>query len=82
MELKTSEVKSMAAVIIPKELNERFSALAENTGREKSVVINQALTEYLEEYEDLLVAKSRLEKGGKEISFLEMEKQLGLDRNV
>jgi len=71
----------LAGVQISQELDERFSVLAQNTGRNKNVIINQALSEYLEDYEDLLIAQSRLEKGGKEIPFREMEKELGLDRD-
>ena len=53
--------------------------MAKVIDRPKSQLINKALEEYLEEYEDYLVAVGRLnDKNDKVISEREMRKTLGL----
>ena len=70
----------MLGVELPVDLEKRLTNLMETTGQSQKFVIIQALTEYLEEYEDSLIAISRLEKNGKRISFNELEKELDMDR--
>jgi RHH-type rel operon transcriptional repressor/antitoxin RelB len=52
---------AMIAVRLPKELEERLTALAQKTGRSKSYHVRQALLEYLEDIEDHYLAVERLE---------------------
>lgn len=57
----------------------RLDRLAREMDRSKSQLINKALEEYLEEYEDYLVAIGRLnDKNDKIIPSKEMRKKLGL----
>jgi RHH-type rel operon transcriptional repressor/antitoxin RelB len=57
----------------------RLERLAKVIDRPKSQLINKALEEYLEEYEDYLVAIGRLnDKNDKIILEKEMRKKLGL----
>ena len=57
----------------------RLDRLARAIDRPKSVLINKALEEYLEEYEDYLIALGRLnDKDDKIISEKAMRKKLGL----
>ncbi|MHB2037179.1 MAG: ribbon-helix-helix protein, CopG family [Nitrososphaerales archaeon] len=57
----------------------RLDRLAKVIDRPKSQLINKAVEEYLEEYEDYLVSVGRLnDKNDKVISESEMRKTLGL----
>ena len=57
----------------------RLDRLAKAIDRPKSQLINKALEEYLEEYEDYLIAIDRLnDKNDKIISEKELRKKLGL----
>ncbi len=57
----------------------RLDRLARVIDRPKSQLINKALEEYLEEYEDYLIAFGRLDdKNDRIISGKEMRKKLGL----
>ncbi len=57
----------------------RLERLAKVIDRSKSQLINSALEEYLEEYEDYLVAVGRLnDKNDKVIPEKELRKSLGL----
>ena len=57
----------------------RLNSLAKMIYRPKSQLINKAIDEYLEEYEDYLVAVGRLnDKNDKIISERDMRKTLGL----
>ncbi len=57
----------------------RLDRLAKMIDRPKSQLINKALDEYLEEYEDYLIAIGRLnDKDDKIISQKEMRRKLGL----
>lgn len=51
----------MAAVRLPKEIEERLNRLSRITGRSKSYYIRQAIIEKLSELEDLYLAEKRLE---------------------
>ncbi|MCL4518379.1 MAG: ribbon-helix-helix protein, CopG family [Thaumarchaeota archaeon] len=57
----------------------RLDRLAKAIDKPKSQLINKALEEYLEEYEDYLIALDRLnDKNDRIISGKEMRKKLGL----
>ena len=65
---------------VPEDLYERLGHLAEETDRNKSYFIRQAIEDFLEEKEDYLIAMARIAKGGKRYTLEELEKECGLDR--
>ena len=69
----------MLAVRLPENLEHKLDNLADQTGRSKSYYVRQAITEYLADHEDYLIAVSRLEQNNPRISLEEMERRLGLD---
>ncbi len=67
------------SIRLPSSTAKRLDRLSRAIDRPKSQLINKALEEYLEEYEDYLVAIGRLnDKNDKIISEKEMRKKLGL----
>ncbi|MBI5847915.1 MAG: ribbon-helix-helix protein, CopG family [Nitrospirae bacterium] len=69
----------MLTLKLPADLEERLNQLAQKTKRSKSFYMREALTEYLEEYEDAFLALDRLnKKNAKFLSTKELEKSLGL----
>lgn len=70
----------MVTVQLPEDIDNRLNIIAQKTGCSKTDFMIQALEEWLGDYEDSLIALSRLEQGGKRIPFEELEKELGLDR--
>ncbi len=67
----------MIAVRLPKELEERLTALARKTGRSKSYHVRQALSAYLEDLEDHYLAEERLESRLPSIPLEELERSVG-----
>ncbi len=67
----------MLSVRLPAELERRLAELADKTNRSKSYYVEHALETFLDEQEDYLLALSRLEKKGPNISLEEAKKQLG-----
>jgi RHH-type rel operon transcriptional repressor/antitoxin RelB len=66
------------SVRLPEELSEKLDRLAKSLDRSKTYIITKALGEYLEEYEDYLVALNRLnDKDDLIISGKELTDQLG-----
>jgi RHH-type rel operon transcriptional repressor/antitoxin RelB len=64
---------------LPADLEGRLNRLAEKTRRPKSYYMREALSEYLEEYEDAYLALERLnDRNAKYLSTKELEKRLGL----
>ena len=58
---------------MPEELVEKLDRLAESLDRSKTYIIKRALQEYLEEYEDYLIALNRLnDKDDKIVSAKEL----------
>lgn len=58
---------------MPEELVEKLDRLAESLDRSKTYIIKRALQEYLEEYEDYLIALHRLnDKDDKIVSAKEL----------
>lgn len=69
---------AMVVVRLPKEIEERLTALARKTGRSKSYYVRQALLEYLDDLEDYYLAVERLEERLPGIPLNEVERRLGL----
>lgn len=69
----------MLSVRLSKEVEHRLVDLSEKTHRSKSYYVERALEQYLDAQEDCLLALSRLEEKGPNISLIEAKKQLGLD---
>ena len=67
----------MLSVRLPAELERRLTELAEKTNRSKSYYVERALKSFLDEHEDYLLALSRLEEEGPNISLDDAKKQLG-----
>lgn len=69
----------MLGVRLDKETEARLDALCEKTGRTKSYYAKKAITEFLEDREDYLMAVARLEEENEYVSLAEVRKNLGLD---
>ncbi|NDV25507.1 DUF6290 family protein [Desulfovibrio sp. JC010] len=71
------------SIRLPEEIEQRLTALAEQTGRTKTFYIREAVLEYLEDLEDIYLAEKRLAdiKAGKSRTYTleEVEKRLGLE---
>ncbi|MGM0675576.1 MAG: type II toxin-antitoxin system RelB family antitoxin [Spirochaetota bacterium] len=52
----------MIAVRLPKDLEARLDRLAKKTGRTKTYYVREAITEHLEEIEDVYLARQVLER--------------------
>ncbi|MEM9243187.1 MAG: ribbon-helix-helix domain-containing protein [Pseudomonadota bacterium] len=68
----------MLAVHLPTDLEHRLVRLAKKTGRSKSHYIKQALTSFLEDKEDYLLATQRFEEKNDTVSFDEAKKLIDL----
>ncbi|HWR57729.1 MAG TPA: ribbon-helix-helix domain-containing protein [Thermodesulfovibrionales bacterium] len=69
----------MLTLKLPVDLESRLNRLSEKTRRPKSYYMREALSEYLEEYEDAYLALDRLNnKNAKYLNTKELEKRLGL----
>ncbi len=70
------------SVRLPKELEQRLTTLAADTGRSKAFYIREAIAEYIEDLEDIYLAEKRLAdiKSGKSRTYTleEVEQRLGL----
>ena len=69
----------MLTVRLYPKLEARLGRLAKRTGRPKAYYAKRAITEFLDEQEDYLVAVARLEDNLPSIPFAEVVKRLGLD---
>lgn len=73
-------------VRLPEDLQQRLDHLASQTGRAKSFYVKEALSAYLEDLEDLLLANAVLERvraGKEKVHTLEdIENELDLDSIV
>lgn len=73
----------MLALRLPEELEARLEKLARLTGRTKSQYAREAITEYIDDLEDLYLAQKRyalIEKGKtKTLTLDEVEAGLGVD---
>jgi RHH-type rel operon transcriptional repressor/antitoxin RelB len=68
---------TMLAVRLSKEIEEKLERLARETRRSKSYYVKEALSEYLAEKEDVLIALSRLEKAEKPVTAEALWRALG-----
>jgi len=73
---------SAVSVDLPEEVSVRLTRLAERTGRSKTDYVLEAITEHLDDLEDLYLAEQRYaeHRAGKSQSYTldEVEKRLGL----
>jgi RHH-type rel operon transcriptional repressor/antitoxin RelB len=66
----------MLSVRLSKELEDRLLDLSSKTHRTKSYYVERALTQFLDDQEDYLLALARLEEKGPNISLKEAKKKL------
>jgi RHH-type rel operon transcriptional repressor/antitoxin RelB len=69
----------MLAIRLEKELEKRIAELAEARGGNKSTVVREAVIRYLEDLEDIALARRAKKAGGRARSIAEVRKSLGLD---
>ena len=70
----------MLAVRLDPTMDEKLSRLAQETGRSKSYYVKQAISDFLEEREDYLLALAVLERGETKRPLSEVRRDLGLER--
>jgi RHH-type rel operon transcriptional repressor/antitoxin RelB len=70
----------MLAIRLEKELERRIAELAAARGGNKSTVVREAVLRYLEDQEDIALARRAKKTGGRAKSIAEVRKALGLDR--
>lgn len=68
----------MLAIRLGKELEKRIAELAEARGGNKSTVVREAVIRYLEDLEDIALARRAKKAGGRARSITEVRKSLGL----
>ena len=69
----------MLAVRLDKELEKELDLLAKTRGSNRSEVVREAIIQYLEDNEDLQLAKESLSKMSSTKSLKKLRKELGLD---
>ncbi len=69
----------MLAIRLDKELEKELDLLAKSRGSNRSAVIREAIVQYLEDNEDLQLAKESLSKMRSTKSLKQLRKELGLD---
>ena len=72
-------MKSMLAVRLPADIDDRLNALAKRTGRTKTYYAREAILRYIEDMEDMYIAVERLETPARRLTMEEAEKRLGVD---
>jgi RHH-type rel operon transcriptional repressor/antitoxin RelB len=70
---------NMLAIRLDKELEQAIDMLAEVRGSNRSAVVREAIIRYLEDNEDLDLAKQSLSKTRSTKSLRQLRKELGLD---
>ena len=70
----------MLAIRLDKELEKELDLLAKTRGSNRSAVVREAIIQYLEDNEDLELAKESLSKMSSTKSLKQLRKELGLDR--
>lgn len=70
---------STLCVRLPKEINERLDYLALQTGRTKAYYVREAISDHIDELEDIYIALRRLETPEKIYSLKEVEQKLDLE---
>ncbi len=69
----------MLAIRLPQTIEDRLTALANETGRTKTALAREAILEYIEDLEDFYLAEARARRNRKTIPLADVERQLGLD---
>lgn len=69
----------MVAIRLEKELERDLDLLAKSRGSNRSVVVREAIIRYLEDDEDLQLAKKSLSKMNSSKPLKQVRKELGLD---
>ena len=69
----------MLAIRIDKEIEKELDLLAKIRGSNRSAVVREAIIQYLEDNEDLQLAKESLSKMSSTKSLGQLRKELGLD---
>jgi RHH-type rel operon transcriptional repressor/antitoxin RelB len=69
----------MLAIRLDKELEKELDLLAKTRGSNRSAVVREAIIQYLEDNEDLQLAKDSLSKMSSTKSLKQLRKELGLD---
>jgi RHH-type rel operon transcriptional repressor/antitoxin RelB len=69
----------MLAIRLDKELEEEIDLLAKTRGSNKSAVVREAIIQYLEDNEDIQLAKECLSQMGSTKTLKQLRKELGLD---
>jgi RHH-type rel operon transcriptional repressor/antitoxin RelB len=71
---------AMLAIRLEKELEERIAELAAARGGTKSGIVREAVLRYLEDQEDIALARRAKKGGSRGKSIAEVRKAIGLDR--
>lgn len=69
----------MLAIRLDKELEKELDIIAKTRGSNRSAVVREAIIQYLEDNEDLQLAKESLSKMSSSKSLRQLRKELGLD---
>jgi RHH-type rel operon transcriptional repressor/antitoxin RelB len=70
----------MFAIRLEKDLEQEIDLLAKSKGSNRSAVVREAIVRYLEDNEDLELAKQALAETRSSKSLKDLRKDLGLDR--
>ena len=71
----------MLSVRLSNEIEDRLNILASKTKRTKSHYVEEALQGFLDDKEDYLLALSRLEESGANITLAKVKDELGLNND-
>jgi RHH-type rel operon transcriptional repressor/antitoxin RelB len=69
----------MFAIRLDKELEKEIDLLAKTRGSNRSAVVREAIIQYLEDNEDIQLAKESLSKMSSTKPLKQLRKELGLD---
>ena len=69
----------MLAIRLEKDLEQEIDLLAKSKGSNRSAVVREAIVRYLEDNEDLELAKQALAETSSSKSLKDLRKDLGLD---
>ena len=70
----------MIAIRLEKEIEQELDLLAKTLGSNRSAMVREAILRYLEDSEDLILAKSAQSSMKASKSLKQMRKEIGLDR--
>jgi RHH-type rel operon transcriptional repressor/antitoxin RelB len=69
----------MLAIRLDKELEKELDLLAQSRGSNRSAVVREAIVQYLEDNEDIQIARESLANMSSDKSLKQLRKDLGLD---